>query len=59
MYTFPHSDIAAIYDASSDDDQEFIQNLAMFLTSFLGAHLKVTFMTASCETKRDVCPMLT
>jgi len=36
----PSTDIAAIYDASSDDDQEFIQNLAMFLTSFLGAHLK-------------------
>ncbi|CAG8519012.1 10877_t:CDS:10 [Acaulospora colombiana] len=35
------ADIASIYNNSSNDEQEFIQNLALFLTSFLGAHLKI------------------
>ena len=34
-------DIHDVYENSSDDDQEFVQNLALFLTSFLTAHLKV------------------
>lgn len=40
--TFPPSDIASVYENSSDDDQEFVQNLALFLTSFLSSHLKVS-----------------
>ena len=35
------TDICDVYENSSDDDQEFVQNLALFLTSFLNAHLKV------------------
>lgn len=35
------TDFEAIYENSSDHDQEFIQNLALFLTSFLAAHVKV------------------
>lgn len=34
-------DIAGAWDSSSDADQEFIQNLAIFLVSFLGTHLKI------------------
>ncbi|CAO3597587.1 unnamed protein product [Absidia cylindrospora] len=37
----PSTDIANVYENSSDDDQEFVQNLALFLTSFLSSHLKV------------------
>ena len=37
----PALDLAAAYENGSDDDQEFVQNTAMFLTSFLGEHLKV------------------
>ncbi|KAI8098786.1 nuclear export factor CRM1 [Halteromyces radiatus] len=37
----PSTDIANVYENSSDDDQEFVQNLALFLTSFLSTHLKV------------------
>ncbi|KAI9334595.1 CRM1 C terminal-domain-containing protein [Obelidium mucronatum] len=33
-------DLAELYE-TDDDAEQFIQNLAMFLTSFLGAHLKV------------------
>ncbi|KAI7893630.1 nuclear export factor CRM1 [Mucor mucedo] len=36
----PSTDICAVYENSSDDDQEFVQNLALFLTSFLGSHAK-------------------
>lgn len=35
------TDIAAVYEESNDDDQEFVQNLALFLTGFLSSHLKV------------------
>ncbi|RHZ71101.1 hypothetical protein Glove_262g9 [Diversispora epigaea] len=35
------ANIATIYNNSSNEDQELIQNLALFLTSFLSAHLKV------------------
>lgn len=38
-------DVANVYENSTDDDQEFVQNLALFLTSFLAAHLKVTYPT--------------
>ncbi|CAG8749182.1 22685_t:CDS:10 [Gigaspora margarita] len=34
-------DFAMIYNNSSNEEQEFIQNLALFLTSFLSAHLKI------------------
>jgi exportin-1 len=33
------SDIAGLYNNSSDADQEFVLNLALFLTNFLSAHL--------------------
>ncbi|KAJ3067940.1 Karyopherin transporter [Podochytrium sp. JEL0797] len=36
----PQADLAELYE-TDDDAEQFIQNLAMFLTSFLGAHLKV------------------
>jgi hypothetical protein len=34
-------DLAAAYETGSDEDQEFVLNIALFLTSFLGEHLKV------------------
>ncbi|KAF7731603.1 Karyopherin transporter [Apophysomyces ossiformis] len=38
----PNTDIAEVYEhSSSDEDQEFVQNLALFLTSFLSSHLKI------------------
>lgn len=37
----PSTDICAVYENSSDNDQEFVQNLALFLTSFLSSHNKV------------------
>ncbi|CAO3607736.1 unnamed protein product [Cunninghamella blakesleeana] len=37
----PSTDIANVYENSSDDDQEFVQNLALFLTGFLSSHLKI------------------
>jgi exportin-1 len=39
----PSTDICAVYENSSDDDQEFVQNLAIFLTSFLSSHNKVRY----------------
>jgi exportin-1 len=33
--------LADVYENSSDDEQNYIQNLALFLSNFLGAHLKV------------------
>jgi exportin-1 len=30
----PNTDIAAAYENGSDDDQAFVQNLALFLTGF-------------------------
>ncbi|KAI8371079.1 nuclear export factor CRM1 [Blakeslea trispora] len=36
----PSTNIAEVYENSNDDDQEFVQNLALFLTSYLSAHLK-------------------
>lgn len=43
VYTMipPNTDIAAVYEDSSDADQEFVQNLALFLTSFLASHLRI------------------
>ncbi|KAJ3415020.1 Karyopherin transporter [Chytridiales sp. JEL 0842] len=34
------TDMAELYERS-DDAEQFVQNLAMFLTNFLGAHLKI------------------
>ncbi|KAL1920697.1 uncharacterized protein VTP21DRAFT_1074 [Calcarisporiella thermophila] len=34
-------DLVKIYENSSNEDQEFVQNLALFLTSFLSSHLKL------------------
>ncbi|KAL1923674.1 uncharacterized protein VTP21DRAFT_8654 [Calcarisporiella thermophila] len=36
-----NADIAVAYENSSNEDQEFVQNLALFFASFLGAHLKL------------------
>ncbi|KAG0256031.1 Karyopherin transporter [Mortierella polycephala] len=33
--------IAKMYENASDDEQQYIQSLALFLTGFLGAHLKL------------------
>ncbi|KAL6772266.1 XPO1 [Auxenochlorella protothecoides x Auxenochlorella symbiontica] len=35
----PQVDIAAAYASGGDDDQAFVQNLAMFFTSFLKTHI--------------------
>ena len=35
-------DIATAYENGSDEEQEFVQNIALFLTSFLCEHLKVS-----------------
>ena len=40
----PSTNIAEVYENSTDDDQEFVQNLALFLTSYLSAHLKVSVL---------------
>ncbi|KAG2216466.1 hypothetical protein INT45_011936 [Circinella minor] len=37
----PNTNIHDVYENSSDDDQDFVQNLALFLTSFLTSHLKI------------------
>ena len=37
----PSTNIADVYENSNDDDQEFVQNLALFLTSYLAQHLKI------------------
>ena len=37
----PDLDLAAIYDEGSVDERKFIQNLAIFITTFLGIHLKL------------------
>jgi len=36
----PGTDIAAAYDRGTDEQQAFVQNLALFLTAFLRAHLR-------------------
>ncbi|GAA5797538.1 nuclear export factor CRM1 [Helicostylum pulchrum] len=36
----PSTNIAEVYENSNDDDQEFVQNLALFLTGYLAIHLK-------------------
>jgi len=36
-----HTDIAMVYAESDDSDQELVLNLALFLTSYLSAHLKL------------------
>ena len=42
-------DLADIYENSSDDDQNFIQNLGIFLSSFFSAHLKPVETTAATQ----------
>lgn len=37
----PSTDIAEVYENSNDNDQDFVQNLALFLTGYLSVHLKV------------------
>ncbi|KAI9320987.1 nuclear export factor CRM1 [Dichotomocladium elegans] len=37
----PTTNMDEVWENSSDDDQEFVQNLALFLTSFLSVHLKI------------------
>jgi exportin-1 len=36
----PGTDIASAYERGTDDQQAFVQNLALFLTAFLRAHLR-------------------
>ncbi|CAO3690063.1 unnamed protein product [Rhizopus stolonifer] len=45
----PNTDIASIYKNSSDRDQKFVQNLSLFLTSFLKAHLEAIEKKQVCE----------
>ncbi|KAG0377330.1 MAG: CRM1 C terminal-domain-containing protein [Linnemannia gamsii] len=35
------ANISEMYENASDDEQQYIQNLALFLTGFLGVHLKL------------------
>ncbi|CAG8461263.1 7509_t:CDS:10 [Paraglomus brasilianum] len=44
-----NTDISTVYQQSSNDEQEFIQNLALFFTSFLGVHLKLLENDANRE----------
>ncbi|RSH81644.1 Karyopherin transporter [Apiotrichum porosum] len=37
----PHTDLAAAYASSDDEDQQLIKNLAIFLTNFLHSHLRL------------------
>ncbi|GAA5840344.1 hypothetical protein JCM5353_002789 [Sporobolomyces roseus] len=37
----PSTDIAGVYESSSDSDQELVLNLALFLTNFLSAHVTI------------------
>lgn len=45
----PSTDIAAVYATSGDRDQELVLNLALFLTNFLSAHLRVVETPESQE----------
>ncbi|KAG4303446.1 hypothetical protein PCK1_000410 [Pneumocystis canis] len=36
-----NTDFRAVYDSSSSQEQDFIQNLALFLSAFLGTHVKL------------------
>lgn len=36
----PDTDLTEVYENASDADQQFIQNLALFLSAFLVGHLK-------------------
>ncbi|KAI3643102.1 hypothetical protein MP228_012657 [Amoeboaphelidium protococcarum] len=37
----PHLDFAGPYENGSDEEQEFIQNIALFFSSFLSVHVKL------------------
>ena len=37
----PSTDIAGVYESSSDSDQELVLNLALFLTNFLSSHVTI------------------
>ncbi|KAI9090074.1 CRM1 C terminal-domain-containing protein [Phlyctochytrium arcticum] len=43
----PDTNIARAWDTTSDSDQQFIQNFALFLTNFLGVHLKLVEAAAA------------
>ena len=43
------ADIAKLYHSSSNEEQKFIQNLAIFLTTFLSTHLKVDRANPDCR----------
>jgi exportin-1 len=38
-------DLRGIYSKSNSNDQEFVQNLALFLTTFFSSHLNVSFVS--------------
>ena len=40
MRFYLFSDLASIYEDSNDDDQMFIQNLGLYLSTFFSSHLK-------------------
>ncbi|KAI8910419.1 CRM1 C terminal-domain-containing protein [Gorgonomyces haynaldii] len=46
--------LADIYENSTDDDQNFIQNLALFFSNFYSAHLKVIEIGASDPSVREM-----
>ena len=37
----PQMNLEEVYENATDKEQNFIQNLALFLSTFLGTHLKV------------------
>lgn len=48
--------LGAAYSAGSDEDQDFVQNLALFLTTFLRAHLRA--LEADPQARRPGGPLL-
>ena len=48
--------LGAAYGAGSDEDQDFVQNLALFLTTFLRAHLRA--LEADPQARRPGGPLL-
>lgn len=48
----PGTDIAAAYERGTDEQQAFVQNLALFLTAFLRAHLRALEAAPSAEVRQ-------
>ncbi|KAJ3257200.1 Karyopherin transporter [Boothiomyces macroporosus] len=43
------TNIPEVYENSTDDDQNFVQNMALFFSSFLGSHLKPLEAAANAD----------